>query len=74
GPIPGVMEFVEAQNHALASARDAIAVAQERQAKNAATRRRGHFKIGDWVLLNAKNISIKTERSHLTSKLAARSL
>jgi len=72
-PSPSVNDFVEAQGAALTIAKDAIAHAQEHQARNADTHRRDHdFKIGDKVMLNSENITLDANRGRPSRKLAAR--
>ena len=72
-PNPSVTEFVESQSAALILAQEAITEAQERQTKNADTRRRDHdFKVGDQVLLSTENITVDADRNRPTKKLQAR--
>jgi hypothetical protein len=72
-PNPSVTEFVEAQSTALILAQEAIADAQERQTKNADSRRRDHnYKVGDQVLLSTEDITAAADRNRPTKKLQAR--
>ena len=70
---PSVFDFLKSQRLALITAKENIQLAQQRQAKNADTRRRDHdFQVGDQVLLNAENIVIAADRSRRSQKLLPR--
>ena len=70
---PAVKEFLDEQGTTLTMAKEAIEEAQERQARNADTRRRDHdYKVGDQVLLNTENITVAADQNRPTAKLQPR--
>jgi hypothetical protein len=59
--LPAVHDFVTSLHKAISTARDSLTAAQARMKKHADTHRRElEFEVGDQVLLNSKNIRIKT--------------
>jgi transposase InsO family protein len=71
--VPTVESFMNDQHTSLTIAKEAIALAQDRQAKNANTRRRDHtFKVGDQVLLNTDHITVAADQNQPTRKLQPR--
>ena len=68
--VPAANEYVEHWNYIMKAAREALEQAQERQKKYADQHRRHiEFKVGDEVLLSAKNINTPVDRHRPTQKL-----